>query len=558
MKKHLSAAMSMAVLLGTVGALPAGSSTESPYAPAVLSASAADLEYDENQILLHNTFEDGQGSSLWSGRVSANVAVSSDQAYQGSSSLYVTERNAAYCGATTSLAGDKFLPGSAYSFSVVVRYETGVATTKFHLTIQFEDSAGKTDYAKIASVDVPKGQWVQLANKSFTIPDGASSVKMYIETDSGTGNFYIDEAIIAPDGTNIPGPKPLITSLGDPTGDGCITAADLAVAKSGVLNGFTNNAVKSACDVNYDKEVTIADVVWFHKYLMGEETVFPEKIIVEPEVQPMRTISEYTPVVEAQMVMKEPDNSHNENPGTQYGTITKKEYFSKKANKNKPYNILLPANYDESKQYPVLYLLHGFFENEDRMITKGNGVMYTRQIIGNAIAAGEAEDMIVVVPLVFTHPTLSGAVSFQDYESSVGYDNFVDDIVDSLMPHIEENYSVKTGRENTAVTGFSMGGRESLRIGMKYPDKFGYVGAICPAPGVEGPWSWSEEAAPSIVLLTGGTNDDVVGLSTPEGYHNNFNKASTPHIWHVVQGGYHGDNCIHAHVYNFVRAIFKA
>ena len=167
--------------------------------------------------------------------------------------------------------------------------------------------------------------------------------------------------------------------------------------------------------------------------------------------------------------------------------------------------------------------------------------------------------MIVVIPLVFTSATKEKATGFGDYESSQGYDNFVDDIVDSLMPHIESKYSVATGRENTAVTGFSMGGRESLRIGMKYADKFAYIGAICPAPAVEGPWKWSsEEAAPSLILLTGGTDDTVVGLSTPQGYHDNFVKAGTPHIWHVVQGGYHGDNCITAHVYNFVRFIFKA
>ena len=137
--------------------------------------------------------------------------------------------------------------------------------------------------------------------------------------------------------------------------------------------------------------------------------------------------------------------------------------------------------------------------------------------------------------------------------------NFVDDIVDSLMPHIESKYSVATGRENTAVTGFSMGGRESLQIGMKYADKFGYVGAICPAPGTSGAFKWnSEEESPSLVFITGGTVDDVVGLSTPQGYHENFEKNGVPHIWHVVEGGHHGDDSILAHMYNFVRAIFQA
>jgi enterochelin esterase-like enzyme len=274
----------------------------------------------------------------------------------------------------------------------------------------------------------------------------------------------------------------------------------------------------------------------------------------------MRSIEEYTPVVEAQLSEREKNGSTSRRNGVTYSEVKKYQYHSKKANKNKNVNVMLPPGYDESKQYPVLYVLHGFFENEDRMILTGNNPpIPTREIICNAWADGEAEDMIVVVPFVFTHPTKADATDFGDQASNEGYDNFVDDIVDSLMPWVEENFSVATGRENTAVTGFSMGGRESLQIGMKYGDKFGYVGAICPAPGASGAWKWnSAEETPALVMITGGTNDNVVGLNTPQGYHNNFDKNGVPHIWHVVNGGNHGDDSICAHIYNFVRAVFKA
>jgi enterochelin esterase-like enzyme len=124
------------------------------------------------------------------------------------------------------------------------------------------------------------------------------------------------------------------------------------------------------------------------------------------------------------------------------------------------------------------------------------------------------------------------------------------------MPEIEKNYSVKTGRENTAITGFSMGGRESLLIGMQRSDLFGYVGAICPAPGVSGAFKWAAGEEPYLLMITGGSNDTVV-YDNPKTYHENFQKNGVPHIWHYVNGGYHGDNSIHAHLYNFVRGIFK-
>ncbi len=345
--------------------------------------------------------------------------------------------------------------------------------------------------------------------------------------------------------------------LGDLDGDGAITVIDLSMAKAGVLKEFSNTKVKKAADVDFSGTVDKADISWFVQYLTGQTKEFPER--VTPPKGAMRTITEYTEAVKDELREYETNDSKIRKAGVTYPEVVKKQYFSKKANKNKNYNIMLPANYDESKQYPVLYILHGFFENEDRMILTGNNPpIPTREIITNAIAEGAAEEMIVVVPWVFTHPTKADATGFGDYESSQGYDNFVDDIVDSLMPHIESTYSVATGRENTAVTGFSMGGRESLLIGFKYPDKFGYVGAICPAPGVSGPWKWeSEEAAPSLLLLTAGSNDDVVQKG-PVGYHDSLVQAGTPHVWHYINGGYHGDNSIIAHIYNFCRWIFKA
>lgn len=149
-----------------------------------------------------------------------------------------------------------------------------------------------------------------------------------------------------------------------------------------------------------------------------------------------------------------------------------------------------------------------------------------------------------------------------DDANNAAYDNFINELTNDLMPYIESHYSVKTGKDNTAIMGFSMGGRESLYISMKRPDLFGYVGAVCPAPGVspgliaKSDFQYTDES-PYLLLLTAGSNDTVV-YSTPSGYNDILNSNGVPHIWHYVKGGYHGGNCIRAHMYNFVRAIFKA
>lgn len=533
--------------------------TISTISAAVLALSAAAAMPTcaaESDYLLHSTFEDGKDQ--WSGRGSASVKVVTGTSRSGESSLYTSGREASWNGATVSL-GSGFKAGQDYAFSAYVMTEDTSSPVTFYLTLQYSDG-GTAKYPKIAEVTAEKGKWARLENPSFTIPVGAENVQLYVETEESKCSFYIDEIVGAKSGTDIDEPSaPVQMHKGDINYDGVINSLDIILARKGLINEFTDKKTLKAADADSNGVYELNDALLIMQFVAGKINEFP---IVEPVVVPGQlkyTMEELTKIVQDSLVNNEPASSHQQKAGVKYGTIKKENYYSKKANKNKPYNILLPADYDPSKKYPVLYVLHGFFENEDRMITNGNGVMYTRQIVGNAIAEGEAKDMIVVCPLIFTSATMNSATGFGDAGSVQGYNNFVDDIVDSLMPHIEEKYSVATGRDNTAVTGFSMGGMESLQIGMKYGDKFGYVGAICPAPGGSGAFKWnSEEDTPHLVMITGGTQDDVVGLNTPEGYHNNFTKNGVPHVWHVVQGGHHGDDSIHSHLYSFVRAVFQA
>lgn len=524
----------------------------------VVDLGSANTDPDENGWYFHDEFE--ADTCSWEGRGAAGVMTSGRTNYAGKEALLVQDRTAAWNGATKALNAKAFVPGKEYSFSVNVSYFDGDLTDTFYLKLQYTDANGDTQYDSIATAKGVQGKWVQLANTNYTIPAGAKDMQIYVETADTTNNFYIDEAIGAVAGTVIPGagaidvPETLIP--GDVNLDGVIDGFDLAAAKRGLAaGGFDNVFSAKVADVNKSTVFDAEDVQELSSFLLKKTTAFTDQTPPEPEKKAY-TMQEYTDMISKMVVEKEPDASHNEQAGVQYGTVKSGSYYSTTCKRNKPYNILLPANYSSSKKYPVLYCMHGYWENQDRMIIKGNGTMYTRQIIGNAIAAGEAEDMIVVFPYIYSSAT-QDSCSAMDDANNAAYDNFINDLVVDLMPHIESTYSVKTGRDNTAITGFSMGGRESLLIGMKRSDLFGYVGAICPAPGVTGAFKWnSDEEAPHLLFITAGSNDTVV-YSNPENYHNNFTKNGVPHIWHYVNGGYHGDNSIHAHMYNFVRAIFK-
>ncbi len=497
--------------------------------------------------LLYSDFENGL--SGWDGR-SATVAATKDEAASGKQSAAVTGRTAEWNGIAYDISS--ICPaGTVIDVSAKVKQNSGSAVG-FKMTVQY-GSGNSAEYDTFAEKSISSDKWETISASKYTVKSGSGPL-LYIETDSDTCDFYVDEIII----TKSKGvPQPANYKLGDVDGNGVINAVDLSIAKSGMMNDFASSTQKKMADVDCSGTVDKTDIDWFLEYLIGQVSEFPEPIT--PPKAEMRTISEYTPIAKA--ALKDLDyNILNASGGTKYGEVKKEYYKSKAANKDKPYNILLPANYDPSKEYPVLYILHGYYENEDRMMITGNNneAMKTKELVGNLISQGKAVEMIVVSPFVFTSATMNGPTGM-DNQSNAAYDAFVDDIVDSLMPHIESKYSVATGRENTAVTGFSMGGRESLQIGMKYADKFGYVGACCPAPGVTGSFKWnSEEESPSLVYITAGTADDVVGTSIPEGYHNSFDQNNVPNIWQVVQNGHHGDDSIRTHLYNFVQFVFQA
>lgn len=247
-----------------------------------------------------------------------------------------------------------------------------------------------------------------------------------------------------------------------------------------------------------------------------------------------------------------------------YGTVEHITYHSETTGSDRGANILFPANYSEDKQYPVMYCLHGIFGDENSMIKDGNNKI--TEILGNLAAEGKAKEMIVVFPHMFASSDPNMRPGFTA-EAMLPYDNFINDLVNDLMPYIESNYPVLTGRENTAILGFSMGGRETLFIGLSRPDLFGYIGAIAPAPGLtpgkdffmEHVGQMQEEDVkfadmdilPNLLMICCGTRDSVVG-KFPKGYHELMEKNGVEHLWYEVPNADHDNTAIKSGIYNFV------
>ncbi|MBE5830199.1 MAG: esterase family protein [Butyrivibrio sp.] len=253
--------------------------------------------------------------------------------------------------------------------------------------------------------------------------------------------------------------------------------------------------------------------------------------------------------------------------GVSYGEFIHGTYYSNTCGMERGYSILLPADYSEDKKYPVLYLLHGIFGDEYSFSQdKSNKI---REIVGNMAYDGYIDRTIVVCPNMYATSDPDQKPGF-DRESVLPYDNFINDLVNDLMPCIESEYSVLTGRDNTYLAGFSMGGRETIFITLQRPELFGYVCAISAAPGIvptkdkfmshegqiqESEMKFAENAIePNVFIVCCGTKDSVVG-TYPKQYHELLEANGADHIWYEITGADHDNNAIKSGLFNLFKQI---
>lgn len=236
--------------------------------------------------------------------------------------------------------------------------------------------------------------------------------------------------------------------------------------------------------------------------------------------------------------------------------------------------VVLPKDYSKTKKYPVVYMLHGLSDTPESMV--GNGILNdgagTQYVVWNAIANGDVKECIVVYPCVCCNE--EGKSSFNtDAKTASYYDYIINDLTKVLMPAINKEYSTLTGRENTAVCGFSMGGRETLNIGIRRPDLFSGIGLFNPAPGAldggdmltKADLKLADEYINSTYIqITKGATDTVVG-SNPTNYYNALKAAGIPCSYYETMGGDpagkgnggHWATVYQHGLYNFLKRIFK-
>ena len=139
---------------------------------------------------------------------------------------------------------------------------------------------------------------------------------------------------------------------------------------------------------------------------------------------------------------------------------------SKILNKDVHYTIYLPPDYSTSdRRYPVVYLLHGFTDDDRAWLQFGEVNHYADK----AIATGEIPPLIIITPD-------AGVTWYVNYhDGSVKFEDF---FVQELIPFMDAMYKTKPSREYRGVSGLSMGGYGSLLLSLKYPELFSACAAL--------------------------------------------------------------------------------
>jgi enterochelin esterase-like enzyme len=153
-----------------------------------------------------------------------------------------------------------------------------------------------------------------------------------------------------------------------------------------------------------------------------------------------------------------------------HGNVQQVLFASPSTNSVRRAFVYTPPSYDKKKKekYPVLYLQHGWGEDETAWSNQGHANL----IMDNLIADGKIKPFIIVMTYGMTNGVRFGGLrefTAQEFETV---------LVDELIPYIDSHFRTKAKKESRAMAGLSMGGFETKLITLRRPEVFAYYGLL--------------------------------------------------------------------------------
>ena len=212
-----------------------------------------------------------------------------------------------------------------------------------------------------------------------------------------------------------------------------------------------------------------------------------------------------------------------------HGTVQEVLYYSPSLGSMQTAMVYLPPTYGQlvkkkHTRYPVLYLQHGWGENQTSWSKQGHAGL----IMDNLLAEGKIQPMIVVMAYGLTNDVRFGRIgqfTAQEFETL---------LVDELIPFIDANYLTKADKWSRAMAGLSMGGMETHLITLRRRDVFGYWGIL--SGGTYTPEEIGDPSQVKLIFQSCGSKEFPEGIrkSTEE-----LKKAGYNAVGYVSEGTAH-------------------
>ncbi len=185
-----------------------------------------------------------------------------------------------------------------------------------------------------------------------------------------------------------------------------------------------------------------------------------------------------------------------------HGNVQQILFWSESTQQTRRAFVYTPPMYGKNKKekYPVLYLQHGWGEDETAWSNQGHANL----IMDNLIAEGKIRPFIIVMTYGMTNEVKFGGLR------SFTAEDFEKVLVDELIPYIDANFQTRADKNNRAMAGLSMGGFETKLITLRRPEVFGYYGLM--SGGVYEPKDIKDAKQVKLIFQSCGSKENPDGI----------------------------------------------
>jgi enterochelin esterase family protein len=221
-----------------------------------------------------------------------------------------------------------------------------------------------------------------------------------------------------------------------------------------------------------------------------------------------------------------------------HGTVHQHNYHSKALGRQREAWVYTPPGYEQSsnanKRYPLLVLQHGSGDNHATWVVHGKA----HWILDSLIAAAKAKPMIVL--MIDGHPLGMAARDASPERRGASLDAFRRELLEDALPLAEALYRIESDAAQRAIAGLSMGGGQSLGVGLANLDRFAWVGAFSAAvpssDAAQAIFADPAAAARKLKLLWIACGQDDFLRGRNEQFIATLKEKEVPHEWHLTAG----------------------